>query len=145
MLIGVHVTQIPTRTGVHSMTSLHGFNHHTAPTSFGCQLDYATAGVTGGQMGINGNTIASDLPTSTMLCNLVYAGRGSRTVTKPEPTNVNGTTVLQPVSVWECFDLRTGEVYWDLQGMQIPTFIEYSISVTTAAGSEDAVTVTLTI
>jgi hypothetical protein len=107
------------------------------------ELDYATAGVTGGQEGINGNTIASDLSTSTMLCNLVYAGRGYRTVTKPEPTNVNGTTILQPVSVWECFDLRTGQVYWDLQGMQIPTFIEYSISVTTAAGSEDAVTCTL--
>ena len=107
------------------------------------ELDLATAGVTGGQMGINGNTIASDLSTSPLLCNLAYAGRGYRTVTKSEPTNVNGTTILQPQSVWESFDLRTGQVYWDLQGMQIPTFIEYSMSATTAAISADAVTATL--
>ena len=107
------------------------------------QLDYATAGVTGGQMGIEGNTIASDLSTSTYLCNLVYAGRGYRTVSKPMPTVINGTTYLQPQNVWECFDLRSGEVFWDLQGMQIPTFIETSLSTTTAAISEGAVTATL--
>ncbi len=107
------------------------------------ELDIAAAGVIGGQVGLQGNTIASDLSTSPWLSNLAFGGRGYRTVVKPEPTVINGTTYLQPVSVWECFDLRTGKVYWDLQGMQIPTFVEYALSTTTAAISEDAVTATL--
>jgi hypothetical protein len=98
------------------------------------------AGIVGGQVGPEGNTIASDLSTSPYLCNLAYAGRGYRTVTKSEPTVINGTTYLQPVNVWQSFDLRTGKVYWELTGMQIPTFIEYTTSVTTAAGSGGAVT-----
>ena len=101
------------------------------------------AGIVGGQYNTGGDTIASDLSTSSLLCNLAYAGRGYRTVTKPEPTMINGTTYQQPTSVWECFDIQTGQVYWDLTGMQIPTFIEYANSTTTAAGSGGAVTATL--
>jgi hypothetical protein len=36
---------------------------------------------------------------------VVYAGRGYQTLTKV----LNGS----PTSVWECYDLRTGQVYWD--------------------------------
>ncbi len=99
------------------------------------------AGVVGGQTGQGGNTIGSDLSTSSLLCNLAYAGRGYRTITRTMPTMINGTTYQQPVSVWECFDIRTGQIYWDLTGQsQIPTLIEYSTSVTTAAMSGGAVT-----
>ena len=102
------------------------------------------AGVTGGQMGQEGNTIASDLSTSPYLCNLVYAGRGYRMVSKP--VIVNETSMLMPSSpnTWQCFDLRTGQVYWEQVGItQQPTFIEYVKSTTTAAISADAVTASL--
>jgi hypothetical protein len=100
------------------------------------------AGIVGGQVGREGNTIASDLSTSPFLCNLAYGGRGYRMVAKPVPIN---DSMLVPTSTsqytWQCFDLRTGQVYWEQRGItQQPTFIEYSTSVTTAAGSGGAVT-----
>jgi hypothetical protein len=101
------------------------------------------AGVVGGQMGQEGNTIASDLSTSPYLCNLVYGGRGYRMVSKPVPIN---NSMLMPTSpnTWQSFDLRTGQVYWEQTGItQAPTFIEYTKSVTTAAISADAVTASL--
>jgi len=102
------------------------------------------AGVVGGQVGQEGNTIASDLSTSPLLSNLVYAGKGYRTVVKPAPVVVNGTNMVQPANVWQCFDLRTGKVLWEIVGYnQLPTFIDYSTSVTTAAISAGAVTASL--
>ncbi|HLN46620.1 MAG TPA: PQQ-binding-like beta-propeller repeat protein, partial [Candidatus Sulfotelmatobacter sp.] len=101
------------------------------------------AGIVGGQMGQEGNTIASDLSTSPYLCNLVYGGRGYRMVAKPVLTN---TSWLMPTSpnTWQCFDLRTGQVYWEQTGItQAPTFIEYTVSTTTAAISAGAVTESL--
>jgi hypothetical protein len=43
---------------------------------------------------------------------IIYAGRCYQTLTKA----VDG----KPTSVWECYDLRTGEVYWDLTGIRAP-------------------------
>jgi len=103
------------------------------------------AGIVGGQVGQEGNTIGSDLSTSARLCNLVYAGRGYRTVIKPLWTLLNGTYRQLPTTLWQSFDIRTGEVFWELTAadVQIPTFIEYTTSVTTAAGSGGAVTASL--
>ena len=110
------------------------------------ELDYASAGIMGGQYGTGGDIIASDLSTSSFLCNLAYAGRGYRTVTKPELTQTNGSMVETPTTVFECFDIQTGQVYWDIsQGgtTQWPTFIEYANSTTSAAISGGAITATL--
>jgi len=101
------------------------------------------AGIVGGQVGQEGNTIASDLSTSPYLCNLVYGGKGYRMVSKPTLVN---TSWLMPTSpnTWQCFDLRTGQVYWEQTGItQAPTFIEYTVSTTTAAISAGAVTESL--
>ena len=100
----------------------------------------------GGQYGTGGDSIASDLSTSSYLCNLEYAGRGYRTVVKSELTQTNGTMVETPTTVFESFDIQTGQVYWDIsQGgtAQWPTFIEYANSTTSAAASGGAVTATL--
>jgi hypothetical protein len=35
--------------------------------------------------------------------------------------------MLWPTTVWECYDLRTGQVYWDIQGVTAPTNILYEI------------------
>jgi hypothetical protein len=52
---------------------------------------------------------------------IIYAGRCYQTLTKPMLTLVNGTYRTLPVTVWECYDLRTGEVYWDLTDVTAPT------------------------
>ncbi len=58
--------------------------------------------------------------------NIIYNGRCYQTITKPMLTLVNGTYRTLPVSVWECYDLRTGQVYWDLTDVTAPTMIEYN-------------------
>ena len=59
---------------------------------------------------------------------IVYAGRCYQTLTKVAKTLVNGTYYDAPTSVWQCYDLRTGQVYWEntLVGSQAPTMILYS-------------------
>jgi hypothetical protein len=54
---------------------------------------------------------------------IIYAGRCYDTVTKPMLTLVNGTYRTLPTSVWECYDLRTGQVYWDLTDVTAPTSV----------------------
>jgi hypothetical protein len=99
------------------------------------------AGVVGGQMGQGGNTIGRDLSTSARLSNLVYAGRGYRTVVKPALTS-DGQ--IQQTTLWQSYDVRTGEVFWEITPpAQMPTIIEYEVSVTTAAASAGAVTANL--
>ena len=100
------------------------------------------AGVVGGQMGQGGNTIGSDLRTSSMLSTMVCAGRGYRTVVKPALTLVDNTTEeLQQTTLWQSYDVRTGEVFWEITPPQrMPTIITYEVSETTAAASAGAVT-----
>ena len=58
---------------------------------------------------------------------IVFQGRCYQTVTKPMTQIINGTTQSWPTSVWECIDLRTGEVIWDLTGIsQPPIAINYN-------------------
>ena len=49
---------------------------------------------------------------------ICYQGRCYQTLTKAIDN--------KPTSVWECYDLRTGEVYWDLTGVSAPSYIEYN-------------------
>ncbi len=67
--------------------------------------------------------------------NLVFQGRAYHTLTKPMPTTVNGTTRTLPISVWECYDYRTGDLYWELTDVTPPSYIEYEWGVH-AAGAE---------
>jgi hypothetical protein len=39
-----------------------------------------------------------------------------------------GATAAGGASVWQCFDIRTGEMYWEQQVAMRPTVIEYSVS-----------------
>ena len=51
--------------------------------------------------------------------NIVFEGRCYQTVTKP----FNGVTQ----TVWECYDIQTGQIYWDLTGVtQVPTHISFA-------------------
>ena len=81
----------------------------------------AISGLVGGVTGINSISSGGGNPS------IIYAGRCYQTLTKV----ING----ESTSVWECYDLRTGEVYWDRTGVgnQAPTIISYKSSGSTAA------------
>ena len=91
----------------------------------------AMSGIIGGTAGLESTTTGGGNPS------LIYMGRAYQTITKAMPTMVNGTVRTLPVSVWQCYDLRTGEVYWELTDVTAPTNIEYdygSVEVPGATG-----------
>ena len=47
-----------------------------------------------------------------------------------------------PVSVWECYDLRTGQVYWELTDVTAPSFIEYGSGLPSVVGATESVGIT---
>ena len=83
-------------------------------------------GLIGGQAGPITMTVGSaGYASATNIPTIIYAGRCYQTMTKPMMQLINGTYQSWPTSVWECYDLRTGQVYWDLTGVTAPTLIEY--------------------
>lgn len=68
----------------------------------------AVAGLIGGPAGQYGTTSSPGFPS------LIYAGRCYQTVTQ-----ANGTSVAQ------CYDLRTGEIYYEIPGGITPNLIAY--------------------
>ena len=86
----------------------------------------ALAGIIGGQYGdqIVGSGEGSYAGTPT----IIYQGRAYQSITKP----FNGVTQ----SVWQCYDIRTGEVYWELINVtQVPTNIELTPRVPVVPGA----------
>jgi len=82
----------------------------------------ATGGLNGGPAGITSQLADDGYPS------VVYHGRCYKTVTKVMPQLLNGTYRNMPISVAECFDLRTGQVYYDIpvnDGGTTPTMILY--------------------
>jgi len=96
----------------------------------------AISGMQGGASGTTSFGSGGGTPT------IIYQGRCYQTVTKSMMQLINGTDQSWPTSVWECYDLRTGQVYWDITGVTAPTFIEYNYGAS-AAGTEAAVTASL--
>ena len=85
-------------------------------------------GIIGGGMG-QISLSAEDLDVS--YPDMIYAGRAYETLTKM----VNGV----PTTVWQCYDIRTGEVYWERTGVtQIPTMITYVERESEAVAGETA-------
>ena len=84
----------------------------------------AIGGLIGGTLGQASLTSGGGNPT------IVYSGRAYQTLTKI----VDG----KPTSVWQCYDLRTGEVFWERTDVtQVPTMISYvSSTVQLVPGTE---------
>jgi hypothetical protein len=80
------------------------------------------AGLIGGTIGISSFQNGPGGPS------IIYNGRCYQTVTKVAKTLVNGTYYDMPTSVWQCYDLQTGKIYWEQTGLgsQTPTSIMYS-------------------
>ncbi len=82
----------------------------------------ALAGIAGGQYGYRsvgpGESAYAGTPS------IIFQGRGYQSVTKPASITVNGSTVVQGTSVWQCYDIRTGEIFWEQTGItQPPTVV----------------------
>jgi hypothetical protein len=92
----------------------------------------AISGLLGGDNGIVSLTSGGGNP------NIIFQGRCYQTLTKAMPTLVNGTVRTLPTSVWECYDLRTGQVYWDLTDVTAPSYIEYSSGTESVVGAAAA-------
>ncbi len=91
------------------------------------------SGLYGGDIGIISMQSGGGNPS------IVYQGRAYQTITKPMPTTVNGTTRTLPVSTWQCYDIRTGAVYWEVTDVSAPSNIEYSYGLPSVPGAEAAV------
>ena len=89
----------------------------------------AVSGIIGGGMGLEAITTGGGNP------NIIYMGRAYQTVTKDKPTTVNGTVRTLPVSVWQCYDLRTGQVFWELTDVTAPSAIEYDYGSSAVPGA----------
>ncbi len=94
----------------------------------------AIAGVIGGTMGLTSLSGRGATPS------IIYDGRCYQTMTKM----IDGHTQ----SVWECYDLQTGQVYWDqLNVTQVPTMINYitrtSVTVAGATAEDSGLSVRL--
>ena len=73
----------------------------------------ADGGLVGGTMGIAGYQSRSGGPS------IIFQGRCYQSLSKV----YNGVTQ----NVWQCYDLRTGEIFWEKTGInQVPTMILYS-------------------
>jgi hypothetical protein len=82
----------------------------------------ALAGIIGGETGQYTTQSSPGTPS------VIYMGRAYQTVTKVMSVLINGTYRQQPTSVAECYDLRTGQIYYDIplaDGGITPTHIHY--------------------
>ena len=92
----------------------------------------ALAGIIGGEAGQFSASGGAGTPS------VIYMGRCYQTVTKVMPTLLNGTYRQLPVSVAECYDLRTGQIYYDIptaDGGITPARINYVYGSGEASGN----------
>jgi len=77
-------------------------------------------GLIGGSLGQTGNYVHFIGGLYTGYPSIIYAGRCYATTTRM----IDGV----PTSVWECYDLRTGEIYWDQVGVtRVPTMVRNTL------------------
>ena len=93
------------------------------------------AGIAGGQFGYRsvgpGESAYAGTPT------IIFQGRGYQSISKPMTTVVNGSTVIETTNVWQCYDIRTGEVFWEQTGItQLPTVITFNEVPPSVPGAE---------
>ncbi len=94
----------------------------------------ALGGIVGGQYGYNSAGPGEGTYAGTP--NIIFQGLAYQSVTKPATITVNGVTATQATTVWQCYDIRTGEILWEQSGItQIPTYVTYNTAITTEPGA----------
>ena len=121
----------------------HTLQHQTQHTLFGdAQVNYG--GIVGGDVAERGGggvqtSIYSGggFGMDTNFPSIIFMGRCYQTITKPMMQLVNGSEVMLPTSVWQCYDLRTGQIYWEQTGItMVPTRIMWEAATPEVAGAE---------
>ncbi len=88
---------------------------------------YNIGGLIGGSMGTN--TIWASAQVIYGHPTIIYSGRAYWTTTKVVDGNAT--------SVWECYDIRTGQIYWDRYPVQYPpTMITYDPGIPEIVGAQ---------
>ncbi len=88
----------------------------------------ALAGIIGGEAGQSSSLASPSASGIANTPNVIFMGRGYTTVTKIMTTTISGTVKTLPVQVAECYDIQTGQVYYDIpisDGGVTPTYIAY--------------------
>jgi hypothetical protein len=94
----------------------------------------ALAGIASGQFGIRSVGAGEGAYAGTP--NIIFQGRGYQTISKPMTVVINGSTLQETVSVWQCYDIRTGAIYWEQTGIaQVPTIVTYNQAVASEPGA----------
>ncbi|HLN46124.1 MAG TPA: PQQ-binding-like beta-propeller repeat protein [Candidatus Sulfotelmatobacter sp.] len=93
----------------------------------------ALGGIIGGQFGTM--ILGSGEGTYSGTPSIIFQGRAYQTITKPMSATVNGSLQSVATTVFECYDIRTGEVYWDLTGITAPTAIETTFRIPVVPGA----------
>ena len=111
-----------------------------APNS--CHIVWARQGALASLMGgdLGQKPIGSGEGTYAGTPSIIFEGRCYQTITKPMMQLINGSYQSWPTSVLECYDLRTGQVYWDLTGITAPTAINYNSGVEAVPGATSSQT-----
>ena len=95
----------------------------------------ALAGISGGQYGYV--SVGSGEGSYAGTPSIIFQGRAYQSINKPMPITINGTSVIETTSVWQCYDIRTGQVYWEQTGItQAPTVVTYNMAVPSVPGAE---------
>jgi hypothetical protein len=85
----------------------------------------ALGGIVGGQYGYSSYGPGEGTYAGTP--NIIFMGRCYQSITKV----VDG----EPTSVWQCYDLRTGEVYWERTGVSTPSYVVYNYLLPSVPGA----------
>ena len=93
----------------------------------------AISGLMGGDYGLK--LFGSGEGTYAGTPSIIFEGRCYQTITKVMPVLINGTYYDQPTSVWQSYDLRTGQVYWEQTGVTAPTAITFVSGVEAVPGA----------
>jgi hypothetical protein len=95
----------------------------------------ALAGIAGGQFG--DRSVGPGESTYAGTPSIIFQGRAYQTISKPMTITVNGNTVIETTNVWQCYDIRTGQVYWEQTGItQPPTVVTLNQVVASVPGAD---------
>ncbi len=68
--------------------------------------------------------------------NIIFQGRVYESFSQPALASVNGSIQNTATNVWRCYDLRTGDTYWELTGITMPPAgITYEANVPAVPGA----------
>jgi outer membrane protein assembly factor BamB len=122
------------------MSSYRFVPYTTAPESAHVvwKLQGAIGGLMGGTAGQLSNVGSGGTPS------IIYAGRCYMSVSEPpQAVYINGSfqypTTVSGVTEWRCFDLRTGQIYWErpvASGETLPSIVTYEPGGAEVPGAE---------